>query len=439
MKILIYSANFAPEPTGIGKYSGEMAAWLAREGHEVRVIAAPPYYPQWKVTEGYNGARYSQEQWSGVSVHRAPIWVPRKLSGATRILHLLSFALSSLPLALRHAFWKPDVVLAVAPAIVCAPAGWLAARLSGATAWLHVQDFEIDVGFRLGMMKRGLLGRIVSAGERWLLRRFDRVSSISHRMLERAAQKGVAPDRLVFFPNWVDTDSIQPAARSAAYRQELGIPDDAIVALYSGTLGAKHGLQAIPAMASRLQDVKKLVFVICGDGVLKAQLQELSAGLPNVRFLPLQPVERLGELLAMADIQLLTQSPGAQDLVMPSKLGGMLASGRPIVATSHPGTEIVRVVHGRGIVVPPDDLDALIGAVAELAAQPEARRRLGAAARRYAEEHLARECVLAQFESVAVRTRQAQSASDDDDTPTGPVEDVVKNNRPSRINPALGL
>ena len=400
MKILVYTANYAPEPTGIGKYSGEMCEWLVQAGHEVRVVAAPPYYPQWQITPEYRGSLYGREQRGGVSVWRAPLWVPRTLSGTTRILHLLSFAITSAPVALRQALWRPDVVLTVAPSIFCAPVGWLTARLCGARAWLHLQDFEIDAGFRLGIVsRRGLFRRTVLAMERGLIRRFDRVSSISQRMLERAQAKGIRRERLVYFPNWVDVAAIRPLAKPSRYRAELGLPQGAVVALYSGTLGAKHGLQVIPELAKALAHVKNLHFVICGEGVMKHALQQASQGLDNVRFLPLQPAEQMCELLGLADIHLLTQAPGAADLVMPSKLAGILASGRPVVATCNTGTEIASVVAGHGLAVPPDDVVALAAAVEELASQPDLRARMGARARRYAEVHIGMNAVLARFEA----------------------------------------
>ena len=111
MRILIYSANFAPEPTGVGKYSGEMAAWLVSQGHEVRVIAAPPYYPGWKIAPGYRWPPFRRENFAGADVRRAPIWVPKSPGGTARALHLLSFALSSFPLMLMQLPWRPDVVL----------------------------------------------------------------------------------------------------------------------------------------------------------------------------------------------------------------------------------------------------------------------------------------------------------------------------------------
>lgn len=394
MKILIYSANFAPEPTGIGKYSGEMAEWLAAQGHEVRVVAAPPYYPAWKIGEGYAWPPYRQEQLGGARVWRAPLWVPAQPGGAKRVLHLLTFALSSAPVMLRQVFWRPHVVLTVAPAFVCAPMGWLTARLSGGRAWLHIQDFEVDVAFKMGLLKGGISRRFVRWVESKIFRRFDAVSSISARMLDHLGVKGVKPERVRFFPNWVDIDAVRPVKGISTYRVELGIAPDAVVALFSGTLGNKQGLMVIPEAARRLAQRRDIVFVICGDGVMKAPIEAATADLPNVRLLPLQPVERLGDLLGLADIHLLPQSPEAEDLVLPSKLSGMVSSGRPVIATCRHGTEIANVVSQCGVVVPPEDGEALAQAISDLADRPDERRDLGGKARRYAEENLARDSVL---------------------------------------------
>lgn len=394
VKILIYSANYAPEPTGIGKYSGEMAEWLAAQGHEVRVVAAPPYYPAWKLAEGYAWPPYRHERHGPVRVWRAPLWVPAAPGGLTRVLHLLTFALSSAPVMLRQAFWRPDVVLTVAPAFVCAPMGWLTARLSGGKAWLHVQDFEVDVAFKMGLLKGQTSRRFVRWVESKIFRRFDAVSSISARMLDHLSLKGVKPERVRFFPNWVDIDAVRPIKGHSSYRAELGIAPDAVVALFSGTLGNKQGLMVIPEAARRLANRADIVFVICGDGVMKTSIETATADLPNVRLLPLQPVERLGDLLGLADIHLLPQSPEAEDLVLPSKLSGMVSSGRPVIATCREGTEIAHVVSQCGVVVPPEDGAALARAISDLADQPDTRRDLGTRARRYAEDNLARDSVL---------------------------------------------
>jgi colanic acid biosynthesis glycosyl transferase WcaI len=394
MRILIYSTNFAPEPTGIGKYSGEMAAWLADHGHDVRVVAAPPYYPEWRTDPKYAWPPFRREQWRGVDVWRAPLWVPKSPSGLTRIVHLLSFAIMSFPVMMWQAFWRPDLVLTVAPAFVCAPAALLTARLARAKSWLHLQDFEIDVAFGLGLLKGELLQRIVLRMERWILRRFDTVSTISGRMIERLLTKGVAQERTRYFPNWVDVSRTRHGVAKGSYRTELGIPNDAVVALFSGTLGGKQGLMVIPAAASLLRSRQNTVFVICGDGLMKPDLEAAVAGLSNVRLLPLQPADRLAELLGMADIHLLPQSPDAADLVLPSKLSGMLASGRPVIATCRADTEISEIVSQCGLVVAPQDSTALARAVGRLADDKPMRLELGRRARALAESNFDREAVL---------------------------------------------
>jgi colanic acid biosynthesis glycosyl transferase WcaI len=395
MKILICSTNFAPEPTGIGKYSGEMAAWLAANGHEVRAVAAPPYYPAWQVDRSYKKwPPYRREHWNGVDVWRAPLWVPKAPGGLTRVLHLVSFAFTSFPLMLRQVLWGPDLVITVAPALVCAPAALLTARLSGAQAWLHIQDFEVDVAFRMGLLKGKLLQRLVLRMEQALLRRFDSVSSISGRMVERLLEKGVLEENVRYFPNWVDIAHIKASSSQGRYRAQLGIAPDAIVALFSGSLGGKQGLMSIPAAATILAHRKDIVFVVCGDGVMKAKLQASCANLANVILMELQPFDRLGELLGTADIHLLPQSVGVADLVLPSKLSGMLASGRPVIATSQSHTELSSVVSKCGIVVPPKDDAALAQAICRLADDVELRRHLGGCARAYAEANFERDSIL---------------------------------------------
>ena len=399
MRVLIYSANFAPEPTGIGKYSGEMATWLAEQGHDVRVVAAPPYYPDWKVAKGYSWPPYRQEAFNGVRVWRAPLWVPKAPGGLTRILHLLSFAITSLPVMLWQVAWRPDIVITVAPAFVCAPAGWLTARLSGAQAWLHLQDFEIDIAFQMGLLKNKWLERAVLGFERFVMRRFDSVSTISHRMLERLLKKGVPRNRARLFPNWVDISHISPLPSGGGhainnYRKQLGIPVTSVVVLFSGTLGGKQGLMMIPEVARTLAHREDVTFVICGDGVMKPKLEEATADLKNVQLLPLQPFEQLGELLRMADIHLLPQSPRAEDLVLPSKLSGMIASGRPVIATCRPGTELASVVSKCGLVVAPEDSSALADAIVKLTDDKVTRLELGRRGRVWAETNVDRDAVL---------------------------------------------
>jgi colanic acid biosynthesis glycosyl transferase WcaI len=396
MRLLLYGINYSPELTGVGKYTGEMATWLAERGHDVRVVTAPAYYPEWRIHRGFRN--WWTTKFEGrIRVTRCPLWVPAKPRGITRMLHLASFAASSIPAMLRQVAWRPDVVWTVEPTLLCTPTAWIAARLSGAAAWLHIQDFELDAARELGLLSAGKAHGIALRGERALMRRFCRVSTLSPRMLDRLKAKGISTGAL--FPNWVDTQDVHPMSTASVMRAELGIRDDEVVCLYSGSMGAKQGLETLAdaarALASRCPKVR---MVFSGEGPGRDPLETLCDGLANVRFLNLQPAARLNQLLNLADIHVLPQRAGAADLVMPSKLAGMLASGRPVVATAMPETEVARVVEGRGIVVRPGQTSMMVDAIARLADDRELRRELGHEARSYAVAHLEKDTVLAAFE-----------------------------------------
>ncbi len=398
MRILIYGINYAPELTGIGKYTGEMAEWLSDRGHDVRIVTAPPYYPEWKVGAGYAGWRYHKERISDVTVWRCPLWVPAKPTGLKRLLHLASFTASSLPVILRQAAWHPDIVMVIEPPFSCAPQAWLTAKLCGAKAWLHIQDFEVDAAFELEILRQTALKRWINAVERWWLRRFDQISTISPRMMERLDKKGVTRERQVFLPNWVNTNEIYPLDHASAFRKDIGIPQHGVVALYSGNMGQKQGLDIVIKAARCLENDKNIWFVLCGQGAAYRHLRAMAGGLGNIIWLPLQPVERLNELLNLADIHLLPQRANAADLVMPSKLTGMLASGRPVLATAHKGTQVAEILKEAGVVVPPGDSEKFAVALKGLAQDPMTRNKMGKAARRYAVEFFERNVVLSQFE-----------------------------------------
>ncbi|WP_144144759.1 glycosyltransferase WbuB [Paraburkholderia sp. BCC1884] len=409
MKILIYGLNYAPELTGTGKYTAEMAVLLASRGHEVRVVCAPPYYPEWRVAAGHSAWRYQRETRDGVKLYRAPLWVPSRPNGIKRMLHLSSFAASSLPVLAWQFFWRPEVVMLIAPTLMCAPATLGLARLARASAWLHIQDYEVDAAFDLGLLKSSRAARVARWFESTLLRRFDTVSSITRQMSARATSKGVASSKVVCLPNWVDVSTIFPLPRASEYRQLLGIPATQKVVLYSGNMGAKQGIETLAEAAARLATRSDITFVFCGSGAARENLLERCAGLMNCIFMPLQPTERLNELLNLADIHVLPQRADAADLVMPSKLTGMLASGRAIVAMARRGTALHEAVAPRGVVVQPDNVKALVAAITVLASDAERRLALGKAARNYAERALSPASTIQTFEDrLASEFRQAK-------------------------------
>lgn len=398
MKILIHSIFYAPTLIGGGKYTGEMAEWFASNGHSVRVVTAAPFYPAWKVERGYSAWRYQREQMAGVKIWRTPAWVSCEPSSIKRLMHSLSFAILALPVMLWQAFWRPDLVIVIEPPLFCAPNAWLTARLASAQAVLHIQDFEIDAAFDLGILRSSLLRRAAYTVEKWIMSRFDQVSTISRHMVVRLNEKGVEQTKQIFFPNWVDISEIYPIKHTSIFRKELKIREECLVALYSGNMGEKQGLEVIIEAARKLKDNHEVVFVLCGDGAAYGRLRTMAEELNNIHWLPLQSSERLNELLNMADIHLLPQRAAVANSVMPSKITGMMASGRPVLAMADSGSEVAQVLKKAGHVVPFEDIGAFVSGLERLAENPEWRSSMGQAGRRFAEEHLDKTVVLSRFE-----------------------------------------
>lgn len=401
MKILVYGINYSPELTGIGKYTGEMVEWMARQGHEVRVITAPPYYPQWQVGENYSAWRWKKEQ-GAATVWRCPLYVPKQPSTLKRLIHLGSFAASSFFPLLAQRSWKPDRIIGVVPTLFCTPGMRLLAKLSGAKTLLHIQDYEVDAMLGLGMAgkgKGGKVARLASRFERSGLHNVDNVSTISRSMMNKAREKGVPDDRVIFFPNWSEVSRFRDVtqAEAAALRQQLGLPADKKIILYSGNIGEKQGLETAIEAAERLKD-KPWEFVIVGQGGGKARLEKMAAerGLSNVRFFPLQPYEALPALLKMADCHLVIQKRGAADAVLPSKLTNILAVGGNAVITAESETELGQLClnyPGIAVCVEPESTPALVQGIEACLGLPK----FNTVAREYAERTLEKENVLSQF------------------------------------------
>lgn len=362
--VLIYGMNYAPEMAGVGRYTGEIAELAAGQADAVTVVTTPPHYPGWKVQGDFKNA-YSTAAEGKVTVKRVPLFLREKMGGIWRLIAPLSFAATSAPVV----FWqiitrRPDVVMCVEPTLFAAPVALLAAKLVGARTVLHVQDLEVDAAFAVGHLKNaGWLKKLGGLYERVTLRRFDKIVTISTRMAEKLAEKTRQPDRLAIVRNWVDLEHLYPLDRASTYRETLGYSADDFVVLYSGNIGAKQGLDTLLEAAMALETNRKIRFVIAGEGPAKADLMARYSALTNVRFLPFQPYSELNEFLNLADLHALPQDRGAADLVLPSKLGGMLASGGQVVVTADPGTELADFLDGNAIVTPPGDAGALAEAI----------------------------------------------------------------------------
>ena len=276
MRILIYDINYAPELTGVGKYTGEMGAWLAKQGHEVRVITAMPYYPEWAVHDRYKGKGWFTEVMEGVTVNRCPLYVPQKVTTLKRILHELSFVLSSLPYWLGILFARPyDVVVCVSPPFQVGLLPTLYSILRNVPLWYHLQDLQVDMAKELGMIKNSRFLDVLFSIEKFILKRCAVVSTISEGMVRKVEDKHVLKMPCLLFPNWVDEQQIKPLSPEASLRDAFGLRQQDTVILYSGSLGEKQGLELIIEAAKHYASRPEIQFLICGSGGGKARLEVL--------------------------------------------------------------------------------------------------------------------------------------------------------------------
>ena len=406
MKILVVGLNYAPEITSTGKYTGEMAEWFSKQGHHVKVVTTPPYYPQWSVQKPYKAYAYIKEELNGVSVYRCPLYVPSKVGTLTRIVHLLSFALSSFPVLLRMVFWRPDVVINPVPSLFSSPGSALVAKICGATSVLHVQDFEVEAMLGLGMAKGGIISKLARIFERWVLSLFSKVSTISNSMKEKAIEKGIPRGDVIFFPNWSDIAHFQKEKDPESVRLRFGVPGGKKLVLYSGNIGDKQGLEQVIDAVEALKD-EAYFFVIVGEGAGKENLLNLAEekNLKNINFCPLQPFELLPSVLFAADCHLVVQKKGVADAVLPSKLTNILAVGGNAVITAEEETElgvICRTNKGIAELVEPECLTALIDGIKSCCAKQKPNQ----VAIDYAKNNIDKNSVLARFESDIVNIRQ---------------------------------
>lgn len=366
MHILIVSLNYAPEPTGIGLYSGGLANELHRRGHKVKVIAAKPHYPQWRIFDGFSNWTWDRRNEDGVSVTRCPSYIPENVTGLKRILHYMSFAASSfIPMVAYIIGRKPDIVINIAPSLGTAPTVLLASTVAGSKSWLHIQDFEVEAAFATGQLNSsGFLAKCARWFERKVLKHFDVMSSISPEMCKKLKEKNVSEDHIYEFRNWAELDHIRPQTESS-YRTKWGLADKK-VALYSGNIAQKQGIEILIEIARIMAEDADFHLVVCGEGSNRKMLEDQARGLTNISFYDLQPMEQLSDLLALASVHLLPQKADAADLALPSKLTNMLASGRPVVAGATAGTGLAREVEGCGIAVEPENANAMADAIKRL-------------------------------------------------------------------------
>jgi colanic acid biosynthesis glycosyl transferase WcaI len=403
-RILLIGYNYYPEPTGIGKYSGEMVYWLAQHGYDCTVLTTYPYYPYWRVQEPYTHKKrwYSTEvqnftSGGRITVHRCPMYVPAKPSGLKRILLDFSFLISAF-LRLLLLRGQYDYVVAVAPSFLFGLLGVLCKKLKNSKFIYHIQDLQIEAANELGIIKLKAAIALLFKLEKYIINQADVVSSISEGMMQRIQEKSFHP--VILFPNWANTADFYPIMHKEQLKETFGFPSTSKILLYSGAIGEKQGLEAILYTAKELQADEDVLFLICGSGPYKNNLVALSErlGLRNVIFFPLQPLDKFNAFLNLADVHLVIQKANASDLVMPSKLTTILAVGGISIITANPGSSLYSLVakYKIGLLVRAENQQALTEGIRQAIATPAID--VAQQARIYAERYLSIESVMTNFQ-----------------------------------------
>jgi glycosyltransferase involved in cell wall biosynthesis len=295
---------------------------------------------------------------------------------------------------------RPDVIVAETdPPLLGALAAVLKRRW-GCRLVYNVRDLYPDIAEVTGGVRSPFLLEMLRRGNDYAYERADLIVTLGNDMARRIIDKGVPPDKVVVVPDWVDCGRIRPLD-SNPFRRSFG---DKFVVMYSGNIGLSQQLEHVLEAADRLRDDERILFAIIGEGARKNWLQERAhaMGLNNVIFLPYQPLETLGESLSAADLHLIPLAPGAAGCLVPSKIYGILAAGRPFIAMMEENAEVAQIARDAkvGFVVRPGNVEALSDAIREAVDSPEHLKQMGARARRLAELRFDRIKVTSMFGSM---------------------------------------
>jgi glycosyltransferase involved in cell wall biosynthesis len=391
-RVLFLNRSFWPDREATGQFLTELCDDLSRD-HEVTIVAGPS---RERGSAGFH--LWSHEQRGRVSIVRTWGTGFSKSNLLGRLVNLGTYYLLAAVVALRLP--RPDVIVAETdPPLLGALAAVLKRRW-GCRLIYNVRDLYPDIAEATGGVRNPLLLGLLRRANDYAYKRSDLIVTLGHDMANRIVAKGVPADKVVVVPDWVDCGRIRPL-ESNPFRRNFG---GKFVVMYSGNIGLSQQLEAVLEAADRLRDDERILFAMIGEGARKKWLEERarSMGLPNVIFLPYQPLENLAESLTAADLHLIPLAPGAAGCLVPSKIYGILAAGRPFIAMMEASAEVAQIARENavGFVVRPGDIDGLVGAIREAVDAPERLKQMGVRARRLAELRFDRIKVTGRFGSV---------------------------------------
>lgn len=404
------SMHYPPEATGNAPYVGALATALAARAHRVHAYVAHTHYPEWRIRAGY-GQWHRTESVDGVTVHRLRHIVPSPPRGLRRLVAEISFGIRLLPMRLS----RESVVVAVSPALFATAIAVIRLRLSHYRPRLVVWVQDI---YTLGMRETEEGGRIAARitrhVERFTLGAADAVVVIHPRFADYLADElHVDRNRIAVIRNWTH---LLPAAATTKReaRATLGWPVHGLLAVYTGSMGAKQGLENIVEAARQAdRTLAPITFILVGEGGERAALQRRAEGIARIRFVDLLDASAYRCALAAADCLLVNEAPGVASMAVPSKLTSYFDAGRPVLAASEPGgitSEEIRRAQA-GDVVPPGDPAAFLEGALRLAQDNDNADRYAANARRYCREQLSADAAISAFERVIEMARAAAAGT----------------------------
>jgi len=347
----------------------ELAEDLSSRGHEVVVMTTFPNQPLGRVYDGYERRFCQVERGKGYKIIRIWHTIPNKKKHVSRILWWFSWAISTFIFVLGQR--RFDVVYAHTTPITGSFLTFAAAHLRGSAYLYGIYDIYPETVADVGMVSpESRVYRIALKIDTWVCHKVQRILTLSEGLKTTLAQRGISRDKIAVMPFWIDENELTPLPRNNDWRRENNIPDDAFVVLYAGTIGIISGAVMMADVAHRLRDVAKLLFLFVGEGPAKAgaMLRAQELDLPNMKFLPFQPRERLAEVQSAADVGVITLKPDAGKNSLPSKMLGYLACGRAVLASVDLDSDTARCIQDAdcGIVTPAQDVEETARAIRKL-------------------------------------------------------------------------
>ena len=394
--VIVLCPHYAPDTAPTGVVITRIVEELVARGHEVHVVTSVPWYRQHKVEEAWARSVWKTEKTSWGSIARVtPFAGKDKANIPRRALGFLGFSalLGVRGLFAGGALRKASAVIAMSPPLTLGLTGWLVSVVRRAPLIFNIQDVFPDAAIATGKLTNKKLISLSQWLERVSYRASDAVVVLSSDLQKNVQDKlgSHHNSRVVVIPNFVDADKIVPRSAHTEYRSTHA-PNAEHVVMYAGNVGFSQSLDLVVEAARQMPNT---TFIVNGEGSARGELEAFARGLTNIRFVDYQDANRLGEVLASADLHVVPLRTGLGAVSVPSKAYSIMAAGRPILAAIDADSEVARIVTSVacGQVVPPDSPTAFVEALRQMLSEPAELSAMGARGRMWVVENASPEAV----------------------------------------------